>query len=120
MSLPEPAADRTALVTGASSGIGAEIARELARRGWGVTLVARREDRLRTLAHALHAGRGGRAEVAPADLTDPGDRRTLPVRLDELGLELAVLVNNAGVGTFGPLQDADPERGGTAGGTRGG
>jgi uncharacterized protein len=110
MTLPAPSADRTCLVTGASSGIGAEIARELARRGWGVTLVARREGRLRTLADELHAGHGVRAEVAPADLTDPGDRRTLPVRLDELGLELAVLVNNAGVGTFGPLQDADPER----------
>ena len=52
MTLPRPSSDRTAVVTGASSGIGAEIARELARRGHHVTLVARSEDRLRALAEA--------------------------------------------------------------------
>ena len=53
MTLPRPSSDRTAVVTGASSGIGAEIARELARRGHHVTLVARSEDRLRALAEEL-------------------------------------------------------------------
>ena len=62
MSLPAPAADCTAVVTGASSGIGAEIARQLARRGHGVTLVARSEAKLKALAEELSAD-GVRAEV---------------------------------------------------------
>jgi uncharacterized protein len=109
MSLPSGAADQTSVITGASSGIGAEIARELAHRGLGVTLVARREDRLRALADELTRQHGVRAEVLAADLTDPADRRRIRDTLTELGLHASVLVNNAGVSTFGPVRDSEPE-----------
>ena len=74
MALPAPAPDRTALVTGASSGIGVELARELARRGHGLTLVARREAELRTLADELATAHGVRTEVVTADLAAPDSR----------------------------------------------
>jgi len=80
MSLPRPAPDRTAVVTGASSGIGAAIARELASRGHGVTLVARRADKLDELANELRS-RGVRAEVLAADLSDRSARAELLGRI---------------------------------------
>ena len=63
MALPPPDPGTTCLITGASSGIGAEIARELAGRGLGVTLVARREERLRELADEIAEAHGVEAEV---------------------------------------------------------
>ena len=108
--LPRTSAEGTALVTGASAGIGQEIARELARRGFGLTLVARREDRLRALAEELTGEHGVRAEVLPCDLTDPDARAELPGRVDALGLHVAVLVNNAGFGTAGPFHASDVTR----------
>jgi uncharacterized protein len=108
--LPRPAPDATALVTGASAGIGTEIARELARRGHGVTLVARRRDRLDALAAELADDHGVRAEALPCDLVDPDARRELPARIAGLGLHVSVLVNNAGFGTAGPYHDADVDR----------
>ncbi len=102
MSLPTPAPDRTAVVTGASSGIGAEIARELARRGHGLILVARRAGRLEQLRDQL-ADRGVRIEVMPADLTDRDDRSRLSGAIEATGLEVDVLVNNAGLTTMGPV-----------------
>jgi short-subunit dehydrogenase len=108
MSLPEPAADRTAVVTGASSGIGAEIARELVRRGHGVTLVARRADKLSELAAELR-GQGVRAEVLAADLADRSARAALLDRVTELELTPDILVNNAGLSTLGPVAKADPD-----------
>ena len=110
MTLPVPAADRTALVTGASSGIGAELARNLARRGYGVTLVARREDRLRALADELAAATGVRTEVIAADLNDTDSRAAIAGTLAERGLAVDVLVNNAGFSTMGPVHRSDPER----------
>ena len=107
MALPAPKENTTAIVTGASSGIGAEIARELARRGHGLTLVARREDRLRTLADELVQAHAVRTEVIAADLTDADARGTLPVRLADLGLTPDILVNNAGFTTMGPVHKAD-------------
>lgn len=108
MSLPAPSPATTALVTGASSGIGASMARELAARGHGVVLVARSADRLQALAEELTAT-GVRAEVLPADLTDRAARAALPARVAELGLEVSVLVNNAGLSTTGPVLTADVE-----------
>lgn len=108
MSLPTPGPDRTAVVTGASSGIGVELARELARRGHGVTLVARRADKLADLAAELGAT-GIRAEVLAADLADRYTRAALLGRIDELGLVPDILVNNAGLSTLGPVANADPD-----------
>ncbi len=107
MALPTPKENTTALVTGASSGIGAEVARELARRGHGVTLVARREDRLKVLADELAEAHGIRAEVIAADLTDAASRGELPAELDRRGLTPDILVNNAGFTTMGPVHRAD-------------
>jgi short-subunit dehydrogenase len=108
MTLPAPAPDRVALVTGASQGIGAEIARDLARRGHRVVLVARSADKLRELADEI-AGNGGRADVLAADLSDRSARAVLPARLIRLGVTVDILVNNAGFSTMGPVKDADPE-----------
>lgn len=107
MSLPTPAPDRTAVVTGASSGIGVDLARELVRRGHGVTLVARRTELLEALADDL---RGGvRVEVLSCDLADPAARIALLAEVEDRGLTLDVLVNNAGLGTVGPVAAADAD-----------
>jgi short-subunit dehydrogenase len=110
MALPPPQPASTALVTGASSGIGEQIARGLARRGHGVTLVARREDRLTALAEELAGAHDVRAEVIGADLGDSGSRDALAAKLDELGLDVEVLVNNAGYGGFGAFAEQERER----------
>lgn len=101
MALPTPSPTSTALVTGASSGIGADIARELADRGHGVTLVARREDRLRELADEL--GRRVRTEVIACDVADPAARADLLDEVGRRGLTPDILVNNAGIGTMGSV-----------------
>jgi uncharacterized protein len=109
MALPTPAADRTAVVTGASSGIGREIARELAGRGQGLTLVARRKERLDALAAELGGSAGVRVEVVPADLTDADARRGIAAAVADRGLVASILVNGAGLSTTGPVHKADPE-----------
>jgi short-subunit dehydrogenase len=110
MTLPAPASDRTCLVTGASSGIGAEMARVLAGRGFGVTLVARTESRLRALAEELADRFAVRTEVIPVDLTDESARSEIVRTLDDRGLNVNVLVNNAGFSTTGAVHRADPAR----------
>ncbi len=110
MALPPPADSSTALITGASSGIGAEIARELAARGHGVTLVARREERLTELAANLAEAHGIRAEVIAADLGEDGERDRLASELEARGLTVEILVNNAGFGDNGYLNETDRER----------
>jgi uncharacterized protein len=72
-----------------------------------VTLVARREDRLRALADELHARHGIRAEVLACDLADPAARAALPARLADLGLRVDVLLNNAGFGSYGNFVELD-------------
>lgn len=108
MALPAPAPDRTAVVTGASSGIGAAIARELARRGQRVTLVARSADKLAALADEITAA-GGTADVLTADLVDRSARADLLDRITALGVTPEILINNAGLSTLGPVARADPE-----------
>ena len=108
MSLPTPATDRTAIVTGASSGIGEAIARDLAGRGHGVTLVARRAEKLATLAESLGTT-GVRVEVLPCDLSDREARAGLLERVEALGLIPDILVNNAGLSTLGAIVTADPD-----------
>lgn len=103
-------AGQRVLVTGASSGIGADIARELAKRNLGVTLVARREDRLRELAAELAAEHGVRAEVIAADLTDDASRAAIASQLENRHLTVDVLVNNAGFSTAGPVYRSDRNR----------
>ncbi|HXX88677.1 MAG TPA: SDR family oxidoreductase [Acidimicrobiales bacterium] len=110
MPLPLPAPDRTALVTGASSGIGAEIARELARRSRGVTLVARRAERLKALADELSQAHKVRAEVLAADLSDADARAGIADELAARGLTADILVNNAGLSTTGPVYAAQRGR----------
>ncbi|UQE73711.1 SDR family oxidoreductase [Gordonia sp. PP30] len=98
----------TAVVTGASSGIGAEFAEQLARRGADLVLVARREDRLRALAARLAAEHGVGVRVVAADLAGPAGRQTL---LDALaGTDVDVLINNAGFATHGAFAELDPQR----------
>ena len=107
MSLPEPAPGSIALVTGASSGIGEQFARQLSELGHRVALVARREDRLQKLAEEL--GGSERAVPIAADLADPGDRDRLAARIEELGAEVEILVNNAGYGIYEPFPQAGRE-----------
>ena len=108
MALPAPAPDRTAVVTGASSGIGAEIARDLARRGQRVTLVARSADKLAALADEIIAA-GGLADVLAADLMDREVRAGLLDQVTALGATPEILINNAGFSTLGAVAKADPE-----------
>src|SRR4051795_9196994 len=106
MALPPPSPDSTCVVTGASSGIGAEVARELAQRGHRVTLVARREDRLRELAAELGDG----ADVHACDVTDPNARRGLADALGAAGKTVDIVVNNAGFSTAGPFWQIERDR----------
>jgi short-subunit dehydrogenase len=91
---------RTALVTGASSGIGVVYARRLAAQGYDTILVARRKDRLEKLAEELKASYGVEAEVLAADLTEDADLEKVEERIARAG-DLEFLVNNAGFGTRG-------------------
>lgn len=104
MPLPKPRPAGVALVTGASSGIGDALARELRSRGYGLIVVARREDRLQKLADEL-----GETQVIAFDLAEADARARLFERVAELDLEVDTLVNNAGFATGGPYADSDPD-----------
>jgi len=98
----------TALVTGASSGIGEAFARRLAADGYDLVVVARREELLRELADELSGAHGAAVEVEPADLSVEADVARVAQRIREDG-SLAMLVNNAGFSTAEKFVDADLE-----------
>ena len=103
-----PGAPRpVALVTGASSGIGLELARMAAARGHDVVLVARGEAALRALAEELARDHGASAHVVAADLALPDGPERVVEGVEALGLEVDVLVNNAGFGLYGDFLDTD-------------
>ena len=110
MSLPKPSSDTAALVTGASAGIGKAIARELAARGHNLILVARRKPKLQELAEELADRYGVRAETVACDLAKPASRSRLRGQVTRIGLDVSILVNNAGFATGGPFHQSDPER----------
>lgn len=96
----------TALITGASSGIGAIYADRLARRGHDLILVARNQDRLQALAKRLKGETGRSVEIIAADLTAKTDLKKVEERL-KTDASISMLINNAGVGATAPLLDSD-------------
>jgi uncharacterized protein len=107
---PTTTAKTTALVTGASTGIGAEFARRLATDGLDLVLVARSEDKLEALAETLRASSGAKVTVLARDLSEPGAAAELVAEVEQRGLVVDFLLNNAGFGTHGLVVEADPER----------
>ncbi len=107
MAIPAPAPGAAVFITGASSGIGREFARQFAARGHDLVLVARREERLEAVAAELRAMHGIRAEALSCDLVVPEQRHALPDRVAGLGLRVDVLVNNAGFATGGSFHTSD-------------
>jgi len=96
-----------ALVTGASAGIGEAFARALAARGMDLVVVARRRDRLVALANELATAHRVRVEPIAHDLGRPDVHRSLPAAVAEVGLDVGLLVNNAGFGSYGRFVDSD-------------
>lgn len=108
MSLPKPTKQATVVITGASSGIGVELARGLAGRGFPLMLVARRRERLEELADDLRDKFSIAVEVFPLDLSDAQARTQLADRLRSDSI--AGLCNSAGFGTSGRFCELPPER----------
>ncbi len=98
----------TVLVTGASSGIGAEFARQLAARGHALVLVARRAERLEALAGQLRRAHGTEVTTLAMDLTQPGVGQALVRSLEVAGVEVTSMVNNAGFANHGPFHEHEP------------
>ena len=101
---------KTALITGASAGIGAAFASELAARGMDIVLVARSEERLHALATDIMQHHGHRAEVITADLSNEQGVALVLQEVERRGLTIDLLVNNAGFGTHGYFETIAPER----------
>ena len=96
-----------ALVTGASAGLGAEFARQLASRGMHLVLVARRGELMEVLAAELHTQHGTRCHVIVSDLSEPGEPQQILNEIAAKGLTIELLVNNAGFGIVGEIDGAD-------------
>jgi short-subunit dehydrogenase len=103
-------ADQWALITGASSGIGAEFARQLAARGMHLVLVARRELLLKNLAEELHRQHGTKCEIIIADLARPEEPARVLAEVEARGLTIELLVNNAGIGYVSEVDRTDVAR----------
>ena len=101
--------DRWALITGASSGIGAEFASQLAGRGMHLILAARRKERMTQLATELNTRHGTRCHVVTIDLAEPESGQLLYEEVCRLGVDVELLVNNAGVGMIGQIETTLPE-----------
>jgi short-subunit dehydrogenase len=103
-------ADRkTALITGASFGIGMELARIFAREGYSLVLVARSGDKLRQLASELEKSHGTRSLILAVDLTEPGASAYVLDQTTRADIQVDVLVNNAGFGQYGYFAENDLE-----------
>ncbi len=98
---------RWGLITGASSGIGRELARVMAADGWSLLITGRREERLQELAGELHDRHGVDVKWTVLDLGRPEAGAELEAVSERLGLEITALVNNAGFGTYGPVAETD-------------
>ncbi|MDT0615495.1 SDR family NAD(P)-dependent oxidoreductase [Streptomyces lancefieldiae] len=99
---------QTVLLTGASSGIGAAFAEALAARGANLVLVARRAERLASMADTLRRTTGAEIEAIPADLSHPDAARDLHREVADRGLRVTSLINNAGAGSFALFPGTDP------------
>ena len=107
MALPAPSATTTAVITGASSGLGAQFAEQLSALGYHVTVVARRRDRLDAVVAACSiAGRSGAIALA-ADLSSAEGRDAFLSELAAAGRRCSILINNAGFSTLGPVAEAN-------------
>lgn len=108
--MPTTYQGQTVLITGASSGIGASLARAFAARGADLVLAARSQDKLQALADELMQVYGRSVTVIPVDLTAPDGPRTLYRRTQEARLNVDILVNNAGFATHGVFETVDLQR----------
>lgn len=101
--------NRWALVTGASTGIGAEFASQLAARGMHLILAARRFEKMNSLAEELNTRHGTRCHIVTIDLAEPDAAKRLIEEVARLGVEVELLVNNAGVGMIGEIETTSPD-----------
>jgi short-subunit dehydrogenase len=103
-------AGKTAVITGASAGIGVEFAHQLAARGANLVLVARREDRLATLSQELRTEYGVKVNYFALDLSEPSSGQSLITQLSQAGFTPDILINNAGFATNNKVADEDRMR----------